>query len=360
MSDEEAGGSVELQQAPVVRKNHGGANLDDRLKNARGRSRRRNDNDQNNDSDDDGEGEDELAPLTSSNSREKKKKNTNNDEAKADSDDEEKNANVTKKTTTKMKDVQSKLWSEDDAAVNEALRKRYADLRPYIQPVKTKTFTFQQNMVRFLNMLIFSHVICGFQVLCVMQHQCFDTADDPSVMWIWDVGFVPAMLVIMFGVVPLNLWLLNDDNLTRLKWGAFLQIALTITFSGFGGLCYGNGWGAGGSVSNEDRKIVRDNVYFDETGHPVPYSYPNNMRFPDEAMHYYGITHCNGCPAGIDSPDWGVEVAMLEEEQIYKAGSIMLFSFGAAVLFLANFSFHIMHLCHVNYNDPHRNGNADL
>ena len=45
MSDEEAGGSVELQQAPVVRKNLGGANLDDRLKYARGRSRRRNDND---------------------------------------------------------------------------------------------------------------------------------------------------------------------------------------------------------------------------------------------------------------------------------------------------------------------------
>jgi len=353
MSDEESG-QVEMQ-TPVVRRGRGGRkNLDDRLKNARserskspgnrrrdnssrerGRRGRQSQRDDDNEEDDDGDGDeddDEVTPLNRKN----------------DSEREDKGG----KPKLSTQNTKSKLWDEDDDAVKKIMRKRYVDLMPFVKPIKTQTYTLSQNAMRFVSMLMFAHAVCAFQVLCVVEGQCFDTYQNPAIepnenYKLWTQGMVFAMIFVSCVMVPLNLHLLRTEDLTTLKIGSFLQILFCIIFSALGGTQYGDAdspRGFNGMLQNYYKAGAK---YYSEP--------TEEQRFTEKSILYYGLggVVIDGVePTGTQINNAiGEEMTALKEQSGHYYNSMMWFLLTCAFMFLVNFSFHIAHLCNVYY-DP--------
>ena len=74
----------------------------------------------------------------------------------------------------------SNLWNADTTAADATLAARFAAIRPLVPPINRKTYTNQQQLMRFLAMLAFAHTCVAFQILCVFDLQCFDVMDNPG------------------------------------------------------------------------------------------------------------------------------------------------------------------------------------
>ena len=157
--------------------------------------------------------------------------------------------------------------------------------------------------------------------------------DNPSNWYMWDIAAVPFMFLLMFGMVPYILSLVREDDLYKLKKGAFVQLFATIVCGILGGMAYGE-W------DKDYYKNTRKNL--EQYDYNEPYNYPDNQILPQEAIFYYDIKQD---PA--DDNKWNVDE--LEDEQHLHIFTMCGFLLGAAVLFLTTFGFSLSYLCHIYY-----------
>ena len=138
-----------------------------------------------------------------------------------------------------------------------------SSLRPLSLDLPQRKYMFQQDVMRLLSCLIFAHSLVSFQFMCVYHTMCFDVADDPGNWHNFDYCIVPMCVLVGFVIVPFMMTLINQSNLTILRWGAGVQFFSCVGLGILAGICFGH-WENYGTIRTSIVRNLQQNNYAED------------------------------------------------------------------------------------------------